>query len=173
MQLIEHYEVPSGGVSSITFMNVGDIPSDYTDLMIVYSLRSSNRADFGIKFNNSTSNFSNRYLFGTGSSASSSTGYGNFLGTMTGSGETANTFGSGQLYIPNYRSSFNKSYSIDAVQENNATTSYQSIIAGLWSVTNPITSISLYQQQGDTIVQYSSASLYGILAGSDGTTTVS
>ena len=49
----------------------------------------------------------------------------------------------------------------DAVVENNATESFQSFTAGLWSSTDAITQITLILSGGN-VVQYSSASLYGI-----------
>ena len=169
MTLIQHIELGSNQ-ASITFSS---IPATFTDLVLVYSLRSANRNDFGVRFNGSTANFSNRFLQGNGSSASSGTGYGNFLGVMVSSSWTASTFGSGQLYIPNYAGSSAKSWSVDAVSENNATESYQLIIAGLWNQTAAITSLEIYQQQGDNIASGSSATLYGIRSGSSGGVTVS
>jgi len=76
------------------------------------------------------------------------------------------------LYLPNYTSSVAKSVSGDNVSENNATASTQTITAGLWSGTDPITSIEIFGS-GTNLAQYSSASLYGMRKGSDGTTTVS
>jgi hypothetical protein len=48
------------------------------------------------------------------------------------------------MYIPNYAGSSNKSVSIDAVTENNATAAEANLVAGLWSSTAAITSITLY-----------------------------
>ena len=173
MQLISHYEVPSGGVSSITFMAVGDIPTDYTDLVMLVSGRATHsdvNAALTIAFNSSSSNFTMRSVVGTGSSVASGTGT-TSIGSINGATSTSNTFSSTQVYIPNYRSSANKSLSTDAVTENNATAVRTSIHASLWSVTDPITSITL-ECEGD-FVEYSSASLYGVLAGSDGIVAVS
>ncbi len=170
MQVIQHQELASSQ-AAITFSS---IPTTFTDLVLVCSLRSdSGNADIGIKFNNSTASFSNRYLFGNGSSPASGTVYGNYVGEAARSTYTASTFGNFAVYIPNYRSSTAKSYSSDAVSENNATTAIQAITAGLWNVTDAITQIDLYQLNGSNLVQYSSATLYGVLKGSDGVTTVS
>jgi hypothetical protein len=169
MKLIEHQELGSTQ-ASITFSS---IPQTFTDLYLVLSVRSDGNADIGIKFNNSTSNFSNRYLFGNGSSASSGTVYGNYIGAAPQNTYTASTFGNFAVYIPNYAGSTAKSYSSDAVSENNATTAIQAITAGLWNVTDAINRIDLYQLNGSNLVQYSSATLYGITKGSDGVTTVS
>ena len=175
MQHIETVTVGSGGAASITFMAVGDIPSDYTDLVVMLSGRSSHSGtvdDFIIAINGSTSNFSYRHLYGDGSSAGSYGTTTNYQGWVNGNTSTANTFGSIQLYIPNYRSAVAKSISNDHITENNATTSYQGLISSLWNVTDPITSITLDLQNGN-FMEHSSASLYGITAGSDGIVTVS
>ena len=174
MTKIEHIEVGSGGAASIEFVSVGDIPSDYTDLLVKLSLRSTRVAsdDSGlIKFNGSTSGFTYRRLYAVPSVGSSTASTG-FFGLIGGTSITANTFSSASIYIPNYRSSVAKSYSSDSVVENNSSTFFADLVAGYWSTTDPITSISIYAQNGN-LVEYSSATLYGITSGSDGTTTVS
>ena len=173
MTVIEHIEVGSGGASSITF---SAIAADWTDLVVMVSSRSSRSFTSGsimLNLNGSASNFTGRYLLGTGSSASSST-VTTEVGQTSGNTATSNTFGNATIYIPNYRSSANKSISTDSVSEHNATTAYQGLYANLWSVTDPITSITLQIDSGaGDFMQYSSATLYGITAGSDGSTTVS
>jgi hypothetical protein len=170
--VIAHTEVGSGGASSISFMSVGDIPSSYTDLVMVYSIRPTNTLIEGVyvSFNGSTSNFSARFLEGNGSSASSGTSIPRYIGAFQGT--TADTFSNGQLYIPNYRSSVAKSWSVDNVTEANQTGAYQDIIAGLWNDTAAITSITLTLYTNN-FGQYSSATLYGITKGSSGGVTVS
>lgn len=174
MQVIQHIELGSAQ-SSITFMNAGNIPDTYTDLMVQMSLRSA-QADIALEvfvaFNGSTSGFSARQLFGSGSSVGSSTPA-RQIGLLNGATSTSSVFANATLYIPNYRSSVAKSYSADSVTENNATTAYQNIVAGLWTGTDPITSITISNTGGNNFVAGSSATLYGITKGSDGTTTVS
>ena len=181
MQVIEHYEVPSGGVSSITF---DEIPTDgtYTDLMIVHSLRTNRSVEVAdevqLRFNNDTgNNYSVRRLYSyvVGGHVASDATTTNYLirGHTTAAGATANTFGSETIYIPNYASSVAKSVSRDAVSENNGTEAWLTLAAGLWTGTAAINQIVLSPQVGSQFVQYGSATLYGILAGSDGTTTVS
>jgi hypothetical protein len=173
MQLIEHYEVPSGGVSSIVF---DEIPQTFTDLYLVFSLRGSQSfADDNVKIaiNGSSANLTRRQLAGNGSSPSTTSGAPERIGGYPANTATANTFGNGSSYFPNYTSSNYKSFSTDAVSENNATLGLQTINAHLWSVTDPITSITLSDDDGGNLLQYSSATLYGILAGSSGGVTVS
>jgi hypothetical protein len=153
--------VGSGGASTISFTS---IPGTYTDLLLVYSLRSSTSGeDSLIKFNGSSSNFSSRSLKGDGSSASSGNRSDNvFSASQVYSTYTANTFSNGSIYIPNYAGSNNKSFSIDTVLENNATSASSELRAGLWSNTAAITSITLENYAAGNYVQYSSATLYGI-----------
>jgi len=74
--------------------------------------------------------------------------------------DTASTFGNGQVYIPNYAGSNNKSTSADTVSEDNATLAYSALTAGLWSNTAAITSITIAAVTN--FAQYSTAYLYGI-----------
>jgi hypothetical protein len=171
MTLIEHKELGSAA-ASITFTS---IPQTYTDLLLVTSLRSA-QADVALEvflsFNGSTSSFSARQLYGSGSGVGSSTPA-RQAGLLPGANATSSVFNNATIYIPNYAGSSNKSYSADSVTENNGTTAYQNIVAGLWSVTDAINSITITNTGGNNFTQYSSVTLYGILKGSDGTTTVS
>lgn len=173
MQHIETVTVGSGGAASITF---SAIPDTFTDLLLVCSLRATTDvSNWTMSFNGSTSNFTMRQLFGNGSSASSNSlaNSGGAYGVVNPSTATASTFANASLYIPNYAGSTNKSFSVDGVSENNATTAYQTIAAGLWSQTAAITSISFTPSGGGNYVEHSSISLFGITAGSDGIVAVS
>jgi len=157
-------EVGSAGVASIEFAS---IPQGYTDLKLVVSSRSTAGgawADFTTKFNSSTTSYSQRYVYGTGSAAASNTGgySSGYAGHSTGTGTTANTFSNVEIYIPNYTLSQQKSFSFDSVTENNATTALAIIGASLWTGTAAITNI-LVEQQGGSFTQYTTATLYGIL----------
>ena len=152
--------VGSGGASTIDFTS---IPSTYTDLLLNFSTRCSQNGTFGIRvaFNTSAANFTGLYIQGNGASASSGSAP-QLVGVSPGSAITANTFNSGYLYIPNYASSNNKSFSADDALENNATTAYITLDAGLWSQTAAINAIKLTPDSASTFVQYSTATLYGI-----------
>lgn len=173
MQLIQHIELGSAQ-ANIAFSS---IPQTFTDLMLKLSLRSASGAVFGIhylRFNGSTSSYSSRFLEGTGSSSySGTTTVAAYLGASTGSGATANTFSNIEAYIPNYRAAVAKSVSADTVGENNGTQAFQTITASLWNNTAAITSIEVGFDGASTFAQFSSATLFGILKGSDGITTVS
>lgn len=171
--VIAHIEVPSGGQTSIAFAS---IPSTFTDIFCVISGRNSIEEDqLRVKLNDSSSNFSTRLLYGGGSSQgslSNPTVATNFPGWSTRSGFTSNTFSNISFYIPNYAGNTSKSISCDGVTENNATNSYQYITAMLWSNTAAITKFEIEVPAGN-FVQYSSATLYGVLKGSSGGVTVS
>ena len=165
MTVIEHIELDASQ-SSITFTSIA---ADYTDLLLVCSLRSDANAETFLYPNGSTSNLSARFLRGSGSGADSD----DVLRWYSNpSSYTANTFSNMTAYFPNYAGSTAKSYSADSVTENNATASLQTINAGLWNDTTPISSLTIDLSNGN-FVQYSSATLYGITAGSSGGVTVS
>ena len=173
--LIAHQELTSSQ-ASITFSS---IPQTFTDLFLVTSLRTSvsNVGDYAVAaFNGSTSSFTSRVLFGTGSSTGSSAWSGldgRIVAQAVGNTATSNTFSNSSLYIPNYAGGANKSFSVDAIRENNATAAEQVIVAGLWSNTAAITSITLTVYTGGNFLSGSSATLYGITAGSSGGVVVS
>jgi hypothetical protein len=166
MELIQHHEVPAGGQASITFST---IQANWTDLLLVVSARtnrtSGSEDSLVLTFNGITAGYSVRSLYGNGSVAATSsyTVDGAFRLVAATNYATANTFGNSELYIPNYASSVAKSFSMDAVSENNATDAWQFITAGLWNNAAAITSITLDPLEGTTILEHSSASLYGII----------
>lgn len=155
--------VGAGGASAITFNN---IPQNYTDLIIKGSYRVTVAGPVdGIKvsFNGSTTSFTARSVAGNGTSAfSESTTAARWAGLGAATGATANTFSNFEIYIPNYAGSTNKSFSADAVSENNATAGYNYLFAGLWSNTTAISQITLTPDTASSINQYSTATLYGI-----------
>jgi len=161
-KLISSVAVGSGGAATITF---NSIPQTYTDLVIKISAKSDRAGYEGVgmlfSFNGSTSTFSSIVLYGTGASTGSFTSA-RYSGDANGPAATANTFASTDLYIPNYTNSNNKNYSSDSVTENNASSAYAYLVAGLWSTTSAITSITLTPDGSSNFVQYSNAYLYGI-----------
>lgn len=152
--------------TAVAAIDFTSIPQNYTDLKIVHSCRSdANAATQGgqlinLKINGSASNFTGKWVFGSGSGVASLDST-NGLGYSNPSDYTASVFGSGEVYIPNYTSSNNKSISADNVNENNATAAGMNMAAMLWSQTAAITSVSLVPYFGN-FVQYSTATLYGI-----------
>ena len=160
-ELIASSTVGVLGSSTISFTS---IPSTYTDLCLKLSLRSTNTQIYDylyVNFNSNGYNSTIRYLQGSGSAVtcnSESTGY---LGIINGTTATASTFSNNEVYIPNYAGSSYKSFSVDGTEENNASTSYMHLVAGIWSNTAAINSITL-KPDTNTFVQYSTAYLYGV-----------
>ena len=168
-ELISSVTVGSGGAADITFTA---IEPDWTDLVVKYSLRStandsggSTPIDVRLTINGSTASiYSERMIYGTGSAAASAATSGtliNWTGTQTNNSQTASTFASNELYIPNYAGSTFKSMCIEGGQENTATASAARMVAALWSSTAAITSIKLAPDYGN-FAQYSTAYLYGV-----------
>jgi hypothetical protein len=159
-----------------TAIEFTSIPQTFTDLVMVLSLRSTGTNTDGwydtqLLQNGVSTGISNRQLYGTGSAAAS-----NIPGITGGvyaahSGMTANTFSNASVYIPNYTSTTNKSFSSDSVTEQNATSALQTINAGLITTSSPITSLGISGAANFAIG--STVSLYGILKGSDGIVTTS
>jgi hypothetical protein len=162
---IQTVTVGAGGAASIDFTS---IPQTYTDLKILISSRDAYAGNFDalkMYFNNNTANYSYRLLEGTGavtfSGNASSQAFGLAL-TGNAATSTASVFSNIELYIPNYTSALQKSWSNDGVTENNATASYQYLVAQLWANTAAITSIQLTPYQPVNFLQYTTATLYGI-----------
>jgi hypothetical protein len=156
--------VGSGGAANISFSS---IPATYTDLVLIISGRSDYAATISrakMQINAITTNYSNTMAYGDGSSVSSTTNtdYITYIYSV-GSTATASTFSNSNIYIPNYAGSNYKSVSVDSVTENNATAAYAVIEAGLLSNTAAISSLTITDANSGNFVQYSTASLYGIL----------
>jgi hypothetical protein len=153
--------VGSGGAANMQFTS---IPATYTDLLLVWSGRSTT-ASYGvgssITFNGSPT-YSGLYLQGTGAGTGTATQSILNGGVGSASTATASTFGNASVYIPNYTSTTNKSVSADAVSENNATNALAFLNAGLATLTTAITTITIAPNDATNWVQYSSATLYGI-----------
>lgn len=173
--LISSYTVGSGGVANITFSS---IPQTYTDLLVKVSGRttyagqgggSSIRDFLGFYFNGASggTSWSIKSLYGiptivNGSGAAT----GNPIGTagyINGSGNTANSFGTNEIYIPDYTGSTTKSSSTDGASESNDAATGLQIAANLTSSTSPVTSITLFSGNGSyNLVEHTTAYLYGI-----------
>ena len=164
--LIASNTVGSGGASSVTFSS---IPATYTDLVVKVSSRTDRTAypqdNLRMQINgDSGSNYSFRNIYGNGSSAASTNGssitYVELYQTDD-NGATTNTFGSHDIYIPNYTSSNYKSISSDGVAEQNGTQAWTELTAALWNSTAAINSLTFFGAFGN-FVQYSDFTLYGV-----------
>lgn len=152
--------VGAGGAATIEFTGIG---STYTDLVVKLSARnSSTDGAVKISFNGNSSTGTYRFLQGSGAAASSSNGSAfGYVGNETMSTDTASTFSSFEIYIPNAFGTNQKSISTDNVTENNGTTAYATLLATLVNLTSAITSLKL-EPSANSFAQYTTASLYGI-----------
>jgi len=151
----------TGSVASIDFTS---IPSTYTDLVLKISGRISIAQIYGaflLNINGLTTNRTYRYVEGNGAAASSGSGTNTNVSTGQGNSTTASTYSNVELYFPNYAGSTNKSFSVDSVGENNATTAYMDLYAALWSQTAAINQLTLLPESGNFLI-YTTATLYGI-----------
>ena len=166
-EIIASVTVGSGGAASISFTS---IPQTYTDLVVKFSLRTdiagAGPYNVALRVNGSSSSIYNTkrlYGFNTSVSSFNSTAADTTLAGLTNAaGDTANTFGNSEIYLPNYTSSNYKSGSTDAVQENNGSAD-RFLAANLIETTSVITSIELLLTGVSyTLVEHSTAYLYGI-----------
>ena len=165
-ELITSSTVGSGGASTIEFTS---IPATYTDLCVQISARSDRAATQDVLLFTVNNNTSDRtYLAiearpAVPSVVSFTDTTVLFIGSIAGNTMTASTFSSASLYIPNYASSNNKSFSSEVVVEGNTSGAYVTMSANLWSNSSAITSIQLYlDTSGTKFMQHSTFYLYGI-----------
>ena len=162
--------VLTGSQATVTFSG---IVNTYTDLVLLVSSRddyASGRDNIKLTINGTSANYTQRIIYAFGTTAGSVSASGGGTGTYfdylynTAASGTSNTFGSSEIYIPNYLSSTNKPISTSSVAENNATDSTTMVTAGalLWSNTSAITSITLAPALGTNFVSGSRFDLYGI-----------
>jgi len=162
-------ETLASATASYTFTA---IPATYTDLVVLWSARSAqNNATTRMNINLngvSGTSYSFRRIEATATTISSSsvTGFDKWWAEyISANNATSNTFGSGQLYIPNYLSTVKKPASFSSAAENNTTVngdSYVSVIASLANITSAITQIAFTLNTGDNFMSGSSFYLYGI-----------
>lgn len=154
--------------STSTLITFSAIPNTFTDLVLRFSARLGNAGadDWTIRPNGSGSNGSSTRAFYDGSGpsavASSDRNVSLLFGKIPGTSITSNTFGSCEVYIPNYNSTTVKPISAISVMENNAAVyAFIHASAGLYNNTTPLTSLDV-RSGGSQFVSGSSFFLYGI-----------
>ena len=156
MELVETIEVGSGGAYSIEFTS---IPDTGVDLVILASGRiTGNAGAADLRFNSdSGSNYAQQRLTGTGFSVTAGRLVGDRVNIeFSGSNQTSSTYGNLEIRVSNYTSSIDKSISVDAVTENNASGAKQEITSATYATSSPISSVQIIKG----FAQYSSFSLY-------------
>jgi hypothetical protein len=154
--------VGSGGAAYIEFTG---IPQTYTDLILFTSLRSTNggSTDDVQMQPNSAAPSAGRRLYGE--STSVGTNFDGYPIRSDSAGATSSAFGNSFTYIPNYTGSASKAIISDTVTENNSTAQYSvgtQMSSVNYNVTTGITSLKIDPDYGATLVQFSTATLYGI-----------
>jgi hypothetical protein len=167
---LQLFEIADVTVSSpVTTVDFSSIPQGYTDLILKISARTNRAGTFDyitINFNNSSADYTLRFLEGNGANAQSftrTTFSVNLIGRSNGDTATSNTFSNNEIYIPNYTSSNFKSISVDSVKENNISTAYTGLLAGLWSQTTAINRLTITNGTGNSYIANSTFTLYGVL----------
>lgn len=154
--------------NTITFSS---IPQTYNNLVLRISARSTRSgATFGsmqAQVNNASGVISNTMIGGNGStvqfSQDSFTSDINMYESIPAATATANIFGNGELYIPNYTSTATKQTYYFGVQETNSATALMFAVSTAIRSTVGITSITLTAQATvSNFLAGSSFYLYGI-----------
>jgi hypothetical protein len=155
--------VGAGGASTI---DLTSIPSGYTDLCLKVSMR-TNRADTAdpvlVTFNGVTTGYRENRFWADGSSVSA---YGSTqieAQYANSTNSSANNFASLDMYITNYASTSQyKSFNYACTVQQTSNPMYTVYLDGIWSNTAAINRITLDPIYGSNMVQYSTATLYGI-----------
>lgn len=172
MEVISHYEAGASGVSSVLMQS---IPGTFTDLYLVVSLRHNTSGGNGafVKLNGTTVSHWSMYADGTGINVTST----DISGLAQPNSYTSNIFNAAELLIPSYTSTtLRKTVLAHAGNENNAQVAVMGFGTGYLNSTSAVTSIEIVSNSSPTSaapqLQYSTFTLYGISAGSDGSTAV-
>jgi hypothetical protein len=159
-------ETLASSAASYTFTA---IPSIYTDIVVRASMRADSAARLEdppqLSFNTgsiSRTSFRSQYSSGVVQSFFSTAASPQGIGFVDAADSTANTFGSVEIYIPNYSStSLTKPFSSIAMAENNAAQSHGWVQASYLNTTSAISSITIAAAFGNWVIG-SSFYLYGI-----------
>lgn len=151
--------VGAGGVATVS---ITSIPSTFTDLCLKISAANTSASwiDWQIRFNSSSTSYTQRILYMNGSVVGNSIDNAIQPRTPLSTDSWANV----ELYVPNYAGSNHKSTSQDIAWSRNTTgagSSFTGIEAALWASSSAITSIQIVPTSAN-IAQHSTFYLYGI-----------
>ena len=167
------YKIISSNILSTDTSTVvfDSIPTTFTDLSLICSVRDNSSSEFGalkVTFNSNTSSFYYRVLiFQVGGNtiqvAENTTGISGLTLARHTTGNTAvgNVFSNTEIYIPGYTNSTYHPISSFGAGENNSESAGLAFGAGEWQQNAAINSITL-DSNGSTFKSGSSFYLYGI-----------
>jgi hypothetical protein len=169
---IATYTVSGSSTASYTFSS---IPSTYTDLVVIASVRSgtaANTTNFLCQVNGVTGNVYDGFVLrGTGSSATSAR-YNKFIdptfaapiGSMVANNATSGTFSNHIINWNNYSNTTTyKIFLARSNSANNTATAYTEAVANMYFATIAISSLTFFPEAGN-FVDGSTISIYGIKA---------
>lgn len=154
-------------LSSLSYwVAFNNIPQTNTDLKLVISGRSdaaSGDRDTPLMYLNADAgNATHTRLFGIPTVATGSDRSANiYLGYTSINANTANTFGSMEIYIPNYTSTGFKQVLTESVSSTNSAPAGLALMAGLYRMNTPITQLQVAAGSGNWMPG-STFTLYGI-----------
>jgi hypothetical protein len=163
---IASVDVGSGGASSVTFSS---IPATYTHLQIRGIGRAANSVtdeNFVLQFNSDTgANYSLHNIYGTGSSvgANATTNFtASYFARTSGASSGASMFGAVVSDILDYANT-NKYKTLRSLSGHDQNGSgYMTLMSGSWRSTSAVTTITIKNETGLNIAEYSSFALYGV-----------
>lgn len=169
-KLIQSFTVPNSTTYTVDIGSGGTIPQTYTDLILHINTRSNRAAlndDIVLRINGVTTGtiYGNRraYVNGTGTGTDAQAGVNSpYIGTAGGGSTTANMFGATTYYFPSYTGSLNKIMNSKGSSTDIGADLSQTM--GYWTAatSSPITSITIFPQNGTYWAQGSNFYLYGI-----------
>jgi len=156
--------VGSGGASSVVFSS---IPSGYTHLQLRYLARNSaaqtvNDLNIFLNSDTTTTGYNQHRMYGNGSGVTSQFNTATGIGFLSGNSTTSTVFCVGVVDFLDYTNT-NKYKTIRSISgfEDNAS-GYGAIYSVLRQDTTPISTITLKDNGGTNLAQYSSFALYGV-----------
>ena len=163
MTKIGSYTVPSN-TASFTLSN---IPQGYTDLVIKLNSKTNHTSDydliyFHINGDSTAANYPYVRLQGEGNtSTTTSSNGGIYVRTSGASSAATNFFGNAEITIFNYSENNYKPFSVDSVEEINASGGVAAYFNGVYYGVAPVTSLTFYPNNA-TIAANTSVTLYGM-----------
>ena len=152
--------VGSGGSATVSFTS---IPATYTHLQIRGIARADTNVTLGLQFNSDTgNNYSRHYINGNGASVGAG-GSANNNSAYVGTAATATSaFGANIIDILDYANTNKYKTTRTLSGGDNNGSGFVQFMSGNWRNTNAVTSIDIFQVNGDTLTQYTQFALYGI-----------